>query len=311
MSTANTTLAYLGPDVDDGSMDIADLAPALLAASRLITSANRVLNGDRAEVRIRVAAHKAGSFEIDLQVVSSIWEQTKALLGHEDIQAAKELLEWVGLAALGAGGVAAGGVGLLKLLRWLGGRPIRRLARRGELVVIIVQTEGGEETIEVSEPVARLATDDAVRRAVTDLTAPLSKEGITALEVRQGREVVERVTQAEARAFGEPPTADRPLVADIREQSFEIVSLAFKEENKWRLSDGNSTISVLIEDRDFLEQVNRSAISFSKHDVLRCRVRFEQVQTASGLRTLYTVEKVLQHVPAARTLSLPFDGTAA
>lgn len=177
--------------------------------------------------------------------------------------------------------------------------------------MIFVETEGGEETIEVSEPVAKLATDEAVRRSLTDLTAPLSKEGITALEVREGERVIERVTKAESEAFAEAPTADRPLVADTREQSFEIVSLAFREENKWRLSDGNSTISVMIEDRDFLEQVNRSAISFSKHDVLRCRVRFEQVQTVSGLRTIYTVEKVLQHVPAARTLSLPFSGTAA
>lgn len=257
MSEASATLAYLGPDVDDGSMDVADLAPALLAASRLITSANRALNGDRADVRVRVAALRTGSFEIELQVVTSLWEQTKALLSQDDIQAAKELLDWI-FGLIGAGAA----VSLLSLVRFLRGRRIRRLARRGELVVIFVETEGGEETIEVSEPVAKLATDEAVRRSLTDLTAPLSKEGITALEVREGERVIERVTKAESEAFAEAPTADRPLVADTREQSFEIVSLAFREENKWRLSDGNSTISVMIEDRDFLEQVNRSAISF-------------------------------------------------
>lgn len=85
MSEASATLAYLGPDVDDGSMDVADLAPALLAASRLITSANRALNGDRADVRVRVAALRTGSFEIELQVVTSLWEQTKALLSQDDI----------------------------------------------------------------------------------------------------------------------------------------------------------------------------------------------------------------------------------
>jgi len=305
MSEASTTIAYLGPDVDDGSMDVADLAPALLAASRLVTAANRVLNQDRAEVRVRVAALRSGSFEVELQVLSSIWEQAKALVGRDDIQAAKELLEWLGLAA------GATGVTLIPLIRFLRGRRIRRLARRDELVVIYVETEAGEETIEVSEPVARLATDEVVRRSLTELTNPLTKEGIESLEIRAEGRVIERVTAAEAEAFAEAPTADRPLVSDVREQSFEIVSLAFKEENKWRLSDGNSTISVTIEDRDFLDQVNRSAISFSKHDVLRCRVRFEQIQTASGLKTLYTVEKVLQHVPAARTLTLPFSGTAA
>ena len=85
-----------------------------------------------------------------------------------------------------------------------------------------------------------------------------------------------------------------------------IVSLAFKEGNKWRLSDGQSDISAIIEDRGFLARIDSNEERFAKGDTLVCRVRMEQSRALGKLKTLYYVEKVIDHKPGSRQTVLDF-----
>jgi len=95
---------------------------------------------------------------------------------------------------------------------------------------------------------------------------------------------------------------------DIRPLNYIIGSLgsgktlAFKDDNKWRLYDGASTIHAAITDAAFLSRVNNSQISFSKRDVLVCNVRMQQWQTSDGAKTEYEVTDVLEHRPAGRQM---------
>lgn len=79
---------------------------------------------------------------------------------------------------------------------------------------------------------------------------------------------------------------------------------AFKEDNKWRLHDGNSQISATIEDKDFLYKVDHQQISFTKGDVLVCQVRVTQTQTGGGLKTEYAVIKVEEHIRSPQQMDL-------
>ncbi|MGM9458208.1 hypothetical protein ACRERF_15230, partial [Lacticaseibacillus rhamnosus] len=81
------------------------------------------------------------------------------------------------------------------------------------------------------------------------------------------------VTSSEADAFRKPESEEQILLDDVRRSAFSIVSLAFKDDNKWRLHDGNSQISTSIADEDFLRRVDHNEISFAKGDVLICDVR--------------------------------------
>ena len=99
--------------------------------------------------------------------------------------------------------------------------------------------------------------------------------------------------------------ADVTLIDDTRRSAFSIISLAFKEDNKWRLNDGTNAISAGIEDEDFLARVDANMVSFSKGDILVCDVRVVQKQTDAGLKTEYTVVKVIEHRASARQLPLP------
>lgn len=66
MAERTFSLAYLGPSVDDGSMDVRTLAPALLALSDVFRFANETVNPKSPPVALDIRATTRGSFEIHL-----------------------------------------------------------------------------------------------------------------------------------------------------------------------------------------------------------------------------------------------------
>ncbi len=96
------------------------------------------------------------------------------------------------------------------------------------------------------------------------MLAPLAREGIEIFAVGTDTEVYEMVARNEMAWFHAPEPTDALLLDEHRKMAFSIVSLAFKDDNKWRLHDGTSTIHATITDAGFLSRVNNSQISFSK-----------------------------------------------
>ena len=76
----------------------------------------------------------------------------------------------------------------------------------------------------------------------------------------------------------------------------EVVSPVFKENNKWRLTDGNATYNVKITDEAFLNKVKTHEITFGRGDVLKVHLQQTTLHTASGLKSNYTVLEVLENV---------------
>ena len=64
---------------------------------------------------------------------------------------------------------------------------------------------------------------------------------------------------------------------------------------------------LLLLTKTFLNRVNTNQISFSKGDILICEVRMIQTRGRDGLKTEYVVERVREHKPAARQITMPFD----
>jgi hypothetical protein len=152
-----------------------------------------------------------------------------------------------------------------------------------------------------------LYQDLGVRVAAQKLIEePLSKDGIDKFEIREAKKPILLVEKQDASFFARPQIPEEILVDEIRRSAYSIISLAFKEDNKWRLNDGSNPISATISDSDFLNKVDNNLISFAKGDILICDVRVTQKQTDQGLKTEYIVIKVVEHRPAARQLALPF-----
>lgn len=303
MSDANFSLIFEGPAVENGEIDVQDLAPSLMALGELLQAANAELNGERARVAVKLRATRKGSFEVDLSVVQSLAAQAATLLdslaGHKDgIAAANELADVilkVGGAVIGTGG------GLLALLKWLRGRkPDKIEPRAGEVHVHL-----GDTVFVTNSQTILLAENRIVREQARKVVAVLEKEGIDRIATRQDGPEKLTIERAEVSYFDIPDGTEETLEDSEREMWLQIDSLSFKEGNKWRLTDGGEPFFASVEDVDFLNKIAKGEVSFSKADDLHCLVHERQSRTSKGqLRKDRTIMRVIEHRPGARQLKL-------
>jgi hypothetical protein len=192
---------------------------------------------------------------------------------------------------------------LIKAVKWLRGR-------RPQRITILedgnIRIEVEQDGIVVDKAVLELFRDVQVRKALSEIVRPLERDGLDRFEVRTTtRSLAEVITKEDVASFVAPIVEDEQIISDERTAAFSIVALTFKDGNKWRLYDGQNTISVTIEDETFIRRVNDNEIAFAKGDLLVCRVRVDQWRTGDSLRTEYTVLEVTEHRVAARQLTLP------
>jgi hypothetical protein len=92
MSRDTFTIAYDGPALRDGAMDVRDLAPALLALGQLLDAANAALNGDAAQLKLQVRATERGSFQIVLDLAQHWSADVLGFFERPDVGGATNLL---------------------------------------------------------------------------------------------------------------------------------------------------------------------------------------------------------------------------
>jgi hypothetical protein len=298
MSKTVLQVVYDGAAVAEGSMDVRELAPALLAFGDLCQESNRTLNGDRAQASVRVRSDfRTGSFEValDLQVLEGLVGQAKSFLLGDDLKAAKELAGLV----FGSSAGAISLYGLFKLLR--GKKPTKtEVQPNGNIHLEINATH-----IEVQGNVARLYNNSRVREAVRRTVAPLEREGIDTFEVRHENVRREVIHKQDLPAFTAAADETEPLVAEsTRIAAFEVVTLSFEDRYKWRFSDGSGTFTADIEDETFFQRLQRREVSFGKGDVLKVEIRSRTWRTDRGLRTEHKVLGVLEVIPAPEQIPL-------
>jgi hypothetical protein len=311
MSKTNFTIAFDGPGLKDGRMDVRDLAPALLALGRVIETANRTLNGSEHPVKVEVVATDVGSFEVAIDVVLPLWEQLRTMLISPDVDGALKLIEIIGISATAGGG-------LIWLLRQLRGRQITTAARGpdGTVTVRFPGEDGSETSIIVPQDVLRLYQEIAVQRELGVLLETLEKEAVETIafyppERNKADPPPVILTRADRGIAQQVEPVTETVVDTTQKMALSIRSLAFTEGNKWRLYDGQNVITATIDDKEFLERVDRSLARFAKGDILVCMVRTIQKQAADGLKTEHTVLRVLEHRPAPTQVSINFDPPSA
>jgi hypothetical protein len=303
MNDASFCLIFDGAGVENGEIDVKDLAPSLMALGELIQAANTELNGDRAKIAVKLTATRKGSFEVSMTLVQEFGAQALALLdslaGHKDgIAAANELADIIFKVG---GGVSVIGGGFFALIKWLRNRKPDK-----------IETKGGETQIHIGDnifitnpQVVKLAENLEVREQARNLVAVLSNDGIDEISTRRGTDEKLTIKKNEAQFFDVPDVEEETLEDSEREMFLQIDSLSFKEGNKWRVTDGGEPFYAVIEDVDFLNQIAKGDVSFSKNDNLHCRVREHQIRTSKGqLRKERSIIRVIEHKPGSRQLKL-------
>lgn len=292
-------VVYDGPALQEHRMDVRDLAPALLAFGELLEEANHTLNGEKSRLSVSVnASFKAGSFGIDLSVGTALQNILNLFSGNM-ASGANNLLGLLGFCSGSA-------VGLVQLIKWLKGRKISRVEvlQTGNVRVFV-----DHDSEEVDRRVIELFQNYKLRKALeAAVSKPLETDGIedVGITLDEGKTFI-HIPKQERAFFVAPMLEDEQISDTYIDKTLQLVSVSFKEDNKWRFTDGASTFYATVTDQSFLDAVNNSEKVFTKGDVLSVRLHIQQWLAGEELKTDYTVEQVLEHRSGARQINLPFS----
>lgn len=279
-------LTYGGDALDAGTMDVRDLAPSLLALSDLVEATSDALYGGSLEPSVQVRASlRNASFSVELVIVGTFVQ--RLFHSAEGVAAL--------LAVIGA---LKGGIAARKKIR---GRRIIRVESRENAEVVIILDDN--DTLNVDTHTARFLGDKRAAEAMGKVLEPLRREGISHVTFGEKEDTDTTVNKDELPFFETPSAEPKILVDEIRKMVFSLISVTFRDDNKWRLSDGETTFFVAMEDERFLKRVDDGE-TFSKGDQLVCDVRVMQEDVDGALKTSYTVLRVFDHRrrPAQQTL---------
>lgn len=292
MSEDHFRLIYDGPAVENGEMEIAQLAPSLLALGKLLEAVDAIASGDVGRVRVKVKADvRRGSFDVGIAL--DFVHAVKAWLLSPEGTALATLATITGITGTG---------GVIQLVRWLRGRQIKTKIFLEDGNVRIETEDGG--VVVVNAPVAKAADDTNVRQQLERFTDPLRQRGIQRISFADHHGAGETIGAEEAVSFTSVAQID-PTSQSRFEATYQIKRLYFERGKKWRLSNGAQMILAEITDEDFWGRVEAAQVALSADDYLRCAVRMDQWLSVAGLRTEYVVERVIDHIPAPKQDRLP------
>lgn len=293
MDSVHFSIKYDGPALKDHQMDVRELAPALIALSELLESANKIITPHAPEIRVNVKGNfKAGSFHIDLTAVQSAVQQIVALFSGPEASAAANLLSI--LAVLGIDG--GGGASLAGLILWLKGRKPSRIERQDGCIQFEIIENEIKKTYIVNEQVAKLYESRIIHKHFYKVLSPLEQDGIDIFISASKSAGQSIITKADVDYFRKS-AEHSDIVSDTMAHRIllQIEAASFREGNKWRLSDGSATFYAEIADQDFLTRINAGLERFGKLDVLVVDLRRIQYVTDTGLKTEHMVTKIHEH----------------
>lgn len=297
MSSERFQIAYDGPDVHGGSMDVYALAPALLALGDLVRDTNRFFNQDRAAVIVQVESDfQHGSFDVSVLMDQTVIESAKQVLfgEHVDSKAIFEILFGSTVKhTLESVGVIGGLLALYKYLK--GKKPDKVVIYDNSTTIVNGDIRAGSRSAEAYQ-------NDGLRSKIDGIMRPLGRPGINKLEIRKNQQVIEEVHKEDLpeRVLESSSCSSQQILIDTRETLVKVVSPHF-ENGKWKFSDGNAKFSADIQDPVFRQKLDNGDEGFYKGDVLK--VRLTSAQTAKGdgkLHTDYSIEEVLDHTHTMR-----------
>lgn len=289
MPKESFVLVYNGAALQDGSMDVRQLAPALLAIGDLFERSNSLLNDNRAHVAVRVTAIEQGSFLLHIDLWQTVAEQVRTLFSHADIATINAIIDSLF-------GKAAGAVGVFELIRLLRGKRAKRkrVLQNGNVELELpdgTTTEAKPQTITLYE-------DQRIRQDASEAVKPVNAEGIDSFEVKRGTEVLEHVEKPDVESFkkaAEKPDyrETEPKLDATARRAVEIIKPSFADDLVWTVSGGEGErFTAKMADPEFQERVDRGEVFFKKGDIAIVDVATKSWVVNGRLHSEHEITKV-------------------
>ncbi len=305
-------IAYNGPALSNGEMDVRDLAPALLAFADLVNKANTIIGGEHAvKVLLNQDSIQKGSFDVTMLLDMNVLDQARLLVGVANDNGLSELLTVLGWGETVVGATVPVVAGIFQLVQAMAGSEPTCIQHRDDGYVGI--TLANNTVIVTGESTLNLYLNVDARKDLEQVTKPVDGNKINSFELRNPdkpdvREAIVSITSKDLPSFKSPD------IVPVQEETFpeqemvmKIVTLALKPDYAWRLSDGESTFTAVIEDKEFLKKVNNRSYIFGAGDMLHVKYVMKQSITGKGnISVERTITKVIKVIPKPTQIPLPF-----
>ena len=272
-------LEYKGPLVQSGRMDSRRVASQIVAFSDFLEVVSQTAFGQRVDVRTEIQGFRGHSFDIDFLFhvaghVATMLSSTPA--------SPKDVIDLI--------------KNTMSLWKHLGGKPPKAMnhAESGAQLVVVENNYG--QIMQVSNSVINVVSNPRAGEAVEKFVRlPLETNGLEAVAIRSPKHQERaQVEKRDAGSFMPVPMAQSLGDVEI-ETHLVIESPTFKDGNKWKFSDGQTSFFAKISDAEFLQSVDDGSERFGKGDTLKVRLRIQQESAAGRLSAERTVTKVLDH----------------
>lgn len=307
MSKYALTIAYDGSALQDGSMDVRELAPALLAFGNLLEEANKELNGSSSKMQVLVKSDfKSGSFHVDFEMARTLAAQVGFLWNTASSFSVEDILNHIGLISTISG---FNGFTLFCLFKAIAGRKLKK----GTIIEndnVRLEFEDNSEPIIIEKTIYQLFINLNIQESVQKIIKPLERDGIDRFFSQKDGKVGREIIKSEVPYYRTPEVAKREeeiILESTSKVAFRIITASFEEGYKWRLTNGQDKITATMKDQSFISNLDKNEVSISKNDTLIVEMKTVQWQTHDGsIKTENEIIEVLEHKKSPNQLVIPF-----
>lgn len=294
ITSAQLSLEYYGPALEEHRMDAIDLGSALIAVGTLCRRAKEVANGS-GRVTVDVTSTRHGSFEILLELV----------LSHSDLAIGYAITASTMLQSLGLIGSDEQTLGLLELLKWKAGRTVGSV-REAEDALRVVSV--GNNNINANNLTINYFRDFQSRRAAKGVVHPVGQDGVHGLRLGTNGHKTLDIDESELEYFQVVPEelTDVDILPPncLVERWVWIRKAILIGSEKWGLMLDGKRIDATFSDKEFLLG---SRVGAGDSLLVELAIR-DQIKDDESIGTEYEVVKVLRRGPQEpRQTGLPAD----
>jgi hypothetical protein len=272
------TLEYAGEPTLLGRMNSYDVANYIIAFSNFLGIASRTIYGEQIELRTEIQGFRKNTFDIDFfwQVIG-----VGATLLSSAPLTPKELIDLI-----------KGSVSAWIHLNGKEPKDIKPSVENSNLMQI--ENQLGEFAIYNADVINVITHPKAGAAAEQFIKKPL-ESGLSSLNINsKSHKNIAKIDKKEAPSFI-PVNIDRTLHESEMQMNLFIEAPTFKEGNKWKFFDGNSSFYADILDDEFNNKVDTGSERFGKGDTLVAIVKYRQTGSAGKLNLERSIIKVIKH----------------
>jgi hypothetical protein len=242
------SLEYYGAPVENGQLKAKDVARYIIALDDFMSVVTKEAYGKEASLSMDVSGFRGQSFDVDF-VLQVVGLSTNAIFSTGS---PKDLITLA--------------TDSIKACIHLRGNQPKTCTHNRDNSTINIENSNGDNQIFHIQTLNVIADPKASSSLETFIREPLTK-GLSTVKLKSSQFDVQTEASANDADFFKPLDFELPLFKNTINTGLTIESPSFKNGNKWKLNDGQTSFYAEITDVDFLESVDKGE-RFGKGDLL-------------------------------------------